>query len=240
VAERPNGGPELTFRAGARAAVIACAALPGVPAGGAKPRPSSEFSYTQHPGADAKAFAWRFVRFRGDDVSCMAAEKGPQGCVVRRWTLHEAGASRSAASWSQTLAKAPPASGAGIDDEVRYTWASRDGAGTLTRTFRGRLPAELVPLRDQMARWSERCEREGRAWAGEPSVPRPIGSATMREDGTLVLDLVAREKDIEGEARFVYPPTHEDYPGVLGHLEGLCPGGSRGVPPWPDPPRPVK
>jgi hypothetical protein len=66
--------------------------------------------------------------------------------------------------------------------------------------------------------------------------PASIGTATMREDGTLVLDLrAAGPRGNVGEARFSYPPSHPEYEVVLRHLGGLRPGESKPVPPWPDP-----
>jgi hypothetical protein len=135
---------------------------------------------------------------------------------------------------ARAAAPAPPA--AGVSDEVRHTWTSRAAGPAVTRTFREPLPADLAAVRDAMLRWADRCEHDGRALPA-PSAAHPIGSATLRADGTVVLDLVAREKNVHGEAQLVYPPTHDDYAGVLAHLEGLCPGESRAVPPWPDPPR---
>lgn len=62
---------------------------------------------------------------------------------------------------------------------------------------------------------------------------RPIGNATMRDDGTLVLDLVAEGPSGEhGLAQFVYPPDHPRYRQVLDHLGGMKPGEQKVVPPW--------
>ena len=62
---------------------------------------------------------------------------------------------------------------------------------------------------------------------------RPVGTATMREDGTIVLDLRAEspQGDI-GPALFEYAPSDPDYQSVLAHLGGLKPGESKLVPPW--------
>jgi hypothetical protein len=64
---------------------------------------------------------------------------------------------------------------------------------------------------------------------------RPIGMASMKEDGTIVLDLRAesREGDV-GAALFEYAPADPDYQSVLDHLGGLKPGESKLVPPWKD------
>jgi hypothetical protein len=64
---------------------------------------------------------------------------------------------------------------------------------------------------------------------------KPIGSATMLQDGTLVLDLRAEGPGgILGDARLVYPPTHAQYADVLAHLGGMKPGEQKLVPPWED------
>ena len=39
---------------------------------------------------------------------------------------------------------------------------------------------------------------------------------------------------IHAHTRLVYPPTHPAYADVLEHLDGLKPGESKLVPPWPD------
>lgn len=60
----------------------------------------------------------------------------------------------------------------------------------------------------------------------------PIGTAQMKPDGTIILDLRAEGPGITGDARFVYPPTHDQYQSVLAHLGGLNPGEEKPVPPW--------
>jgi hypothetical protein len=65
--------------------------------------------------------------------------------------------------------------------------------------------------------------------------PQSIGSATMDQDGTIVLLLRAEGPGhVRGDARLVYPPSHKDYRMVLDHIGGLKPGETRVVPPWPD------
>lgn len=63
--------------------------------------------------------------------------------------------------------------------------------------------------------------------------PAPIGSAHMQPDGTIVLDLVARNGGVVGHGRLVYPPGHRDYEMILRHLGGLRPGETKPVPPFP-------
>lgn len=64
----------------------------------------------------------------------------------------------------------------------------------------------------------------------------PIGTATMKADGTIVLDLRAEDPSgrAMGDARVVYPRGHREYAKILDHLGGLKPGESKPVPPWPD------
>ena len=64
---------------------------------------------------------------------------------------------------------------------------------------------------------------------------RPIGTATMMEDGTLVLDLRAEGPgNLRGVARILRPTSHPRYPAWIEHLGGLAPGEEKLVPPWPE------
>lgn len=79
------------------------------------------------------------------------------------------------------------------------------------------------------------CSRNPDARA--PSVAegtKSIGNATMLDDKTLVLDLVATSGPTSGHAQFRYPPSHPEYDKVLQHIGGLQPGQQKLVPPWPD------
>lgn len=58
-----------------------------------------------------------------------------------------------------------------------------------------------------------------------------IGVATMLDDGTIRLQLVARG---EGDAMLTYPPTHAQYQYILDHLGPMRPGDSKPVLPFPD------
>jgi hypothetical protein len=62
---------------------------------------------------------------------------------------------------------------------------------------------------------------------------RPIGAATMTEDGTIVLDLRAEspQGDI-GMARLEYAPSDPKYRELLELLGGLKPGEEKLMPPW--------
>ncbi len=55
----------------------------------------------------------------------------------------------------------------------------------------------------------------------------------MTADGTIILDLRAETPGkAQGDAQFVYPPSHKDYKKILNHLGGLRPGEHKPVPPW--------
>jgi hypothetical protein len=75
------------------------------------------------------------------------------------------------------------------------------------------------------------CLLAGAARAQSP--PAPIGTARMEPDGTIVLDLVAREGAMVGHGRLVYPPGHPDHAMILRHLGGLRPGEVKPVQPFP-------
>jgi hypothetical protein len=62
-----------------------------------------------------------------------------------------------------------------------------------------------------------------------------IGSAKMKDDGTLVLQLRATgEGGIVGDAYITYEPDDPRYQETLDHLGGLEPGQEKPVPPWPE------
>jgi hypothetical protein len=63
--------------------------------------------------------------------------------------------------------------------------------------------------------------------------PAPIGTAWMAPDGTIILDLVARDGAMVGQGRLTYPPGHPDHAMILRHLAGLRPGEVKPVPPFP-------
>ena len=62
----------------------------------------------------------------------------------------------------------------------------------------------------------------------------PIGTATMMEDGTIILNLRAQSGGTIGHGQLTYRKADKGYADVLEHLGGLQPGQSRPVPPWPD------
>jgi hypothetical protein len=66
--------------------------------------------------------------------------------------------------------------------------------------------------------------------------PDSIGVATMRADGTIVLQLRAEGVGgIVGDAQVTYSPSDPKYQEILAHLGGLKPGESKPVRPWKDP-----
>lgn len=60
-----------------------------------------------------------------------------------------------------------------------------------------------------------------------------IGTARMEPDGTVILDLVARDGATTGHRRFIYPRDHRDCEMIRRHLGGMRPGQSKPVPPFP-------
>ncbi len=62
-----------------------------------------------------------------------------------------------------------------------------------------------------------------------------IGSATMEEDGTIILILrAAGPGGLVGDGRLVYPPTHAEYQSILQHVGPLDKGDTVRVNPWPE------
>ena len=73
-----------------------------------------------------------------------------------------------------------------------------------------------------------------KAAAREP-LPASIGSATMKEDGTIVLQLRAEGPGgVRGDALITYKRGDKRHGKVLEHLGGLEPGQTKPVPPWPE------
>jgi hypothetical protein len=60
-----------------------------------------------------------------------------------------------------------------------------------------------------------------------------IGTAWMKADGTVVLDLIARQGAGVGHGCLTYPPGHPERPAIPRHLGGLRPGEVKPVPPFP-------
>jgi hypothetical protein len=61
-----------------------------------------------------------------------------------------------------------------------------------------------------------------------------IGTATMLDNGTIELRLIARDHGIIGHSTLRYAPDHKQYKDILRHLGGLKPGEVKSVPPWPE------
>jgi hypothetical protein len=75
------------------------------------------------------------------------------------------------------------------------------------------------------------CLMAGAARAQPP--PASIGTVRMAQDGSIILDLVARDGAAVGQARLTYPPGHPDHAMILRHPGGLRPGEVKPVPPFP-------
>jgi hypothetical protein len=71
-----------------------------------------------------------------------------------------------------------------------------------------------------------------------PEDQKPIGDATMDEDGTIHLTLRAESQHkgqpVVGDGKLSYRKGAPDYQMVFDHLGGLRPGESKPVPPFPD------
>lgn len=80
----------------------------------------------------------------------------------------------------------------------------------------------------------EKAKAPGKAPAKQEQAPGSVGSATMKDDGTIVMLLRATGGGAVGDARLTYPKTHPEYARILEHLGGLKPGETKPVPPFPD------
>lgn len=78
----------------------------------------------------------------------------------------------------------------------------------------------------------------GLALAQSPSPAPSIGVATMKPDGTIVLQLRAETAGAIGDGLVEYKKGDPHYQEVLDHLGGLKPGQSKPVPPWEDEKKP--
>jgi hypothetical protein len=61
-----------------------------------------------------------------------------------------------------------------------------------------------------------------------------IGTATMSDDGTIVMDLRATSPGALGDGRILYKPDSPHYQEILRHLGGLNPGETKFVRPFPN------
>ncbi|MCK8787714.1 hypothetical protein M0638_25445 [Roseomonas sp. NAR14] len=67
-----------------------------------------------------------------------------------------------------------------------------------------------------------------------PAASPTLGQATMRPDGTIVLDQLRFEGAggvVGHPPPMVYPPGHQEYAALLRHLGGLRPGEGKPIPP---------
>lgn len=65
-----------------------------------------------------------------------------------------------------------------------------------------------------------------------PELPEFIGTATMLEDGTIVLHLRAQDDEMLGHGQISYKPEQKEYQEVLAHIGEIAPGESKPVRPW--------
>ncbi len=71
---------------------------------------------------------------------------------------------------------------------------------------------------------------------GAPLAQASIGTATLQQDGTLVLRLRAQGPGSEhGDAVLRYPPGHPDRDALIRHVGGLQSGETKPFPPMADP-----
>ena len=63
----------------------------------------------------------------------------------------------------------------------------------------------------------------------EPPAMESIGWATISEDGTITLDLLATGPNAVGEGRLVYPKDHPQYKEVADHVGAIKPGERKSV-----------
>jgi len=76
------------------------------------------------------------------------------------------------------------------------------------------------------------------ACASRDAPTQTIGSATMRNDGTIVLQLRAEgEGHLTGDSLHEYFPGDPNYEYVLRHIGPISPGESVFVKPFPDEPK---
>jgi hypothetical protein len=91
---------------------------------------------------------------------------------------------------------------------------------------------ETTPARKDKCKRKEK-QRKKKDVNKEDKEPDSIGRATMKEDGTIILDLKAVGEDGQvGSGRLVYSPTHPEYENIKKHLGGIEPGESKPVPPF--------
>jgi len=80
------------------------------------------------------------------------------------------------------------------------------------------------------------CIAAGASARAEDAPPRGaraiIGMATMKPDGTIVIELHGGPEQNYALGHVEYPPASKDYAAVLRHLGGLAPGETKGVTPW--------
>jgi hypothetical protein len=205
-----------------------------------RPR-AAGLTYVELPAA-GRPLDWRFVRIadRREKVRLVgvACRGNAATCRLERLGLAEerdrvAGLLSASA---RALALRQRASAFSNAASSRRALVFSDGCHEISRTFAEPLSSELQALFVPLAALADRVFKEGAAAPEDPVVGRPIGDATMRRDGQLVLNLVAESPQGDhGLAQFTYSLTDKDYARTLVHIGGICPGRrGRIVPPWPE------
>jgi hypothetical protein len=187
--------------------------------------------------------AWRFLRIIASDdqvqlVAVASHATTLADCRIERRHLAESPKAVAAilAASAQALALPQDASAPGQGVDQRYVLVFTDGCAETSRTFAGALSPELNALFAQWGALMDLVLRDGTVAVDDRGTGRPIGHATMKEDGLLVLNLSAESpRGDHGLASFRYRVTDSDYAATLVHVGGICPGrAGRIVPPWPD------
>ena len=193
--------------------------------------PMVALAYVELPTA-SRPLAWRFLRMeaRGDcvDLAAVASHvSAASDCGLdRRYasrTREEVAGILAAAS--RALAVAQSASALASIDAQRRALVLADRCGETSRTFAAPLLPEQQALVDQLAGLADVVLKKGLAVNPTSRGSAPVGRVWMRADGALVLDVVAeRGTNRHGTAEFVYSLGDSEYPGVLVHIGGICPG----------------
>jgi len=69
---------------------------------------------------------------------------------------------------------------------------------------------------------------------GEHETPKTVGSATMLEDGTIILHLIGTSHGLVAHSKAEYKTDHPEYQMIYDHLGGIQPGENKTVPAWSD------
>lgn len=120
------------------------------------------------------------------------------------------------------------------DDKTKAVWGynHEDAYVQGVLAFGEQLQARLVPDAGAPAKAAATKQAKGAPDAG--AAPESIGQASMKPDGTIVLQLRAEGPGgAVGDGLVTYPKSDPKYDSVLKHLGGLKPGQTKPVPPFP-------